>query len=245
MAHSHAVPHAFDETDPHGAGHKGQHSSHVIVGPFQLRLVLAILLFFTAATVGFAELEVWVEGLIGMTLPWWINVAGAMSIAVVKCLLVMAIFMQLRYDNPINSVVMALTFAALGCFLVFTGLDLFNRGQVDDWKAPQAVHGGTGMSVLGPKNQPSAEKPVVIAARERFIKMLDDRHGRGAGAAKFAEIRASLVHEHHLGPHDDGLPSANHARPRTGLSGALSTELPPVLTDHGGHAPAAAPKTGH
>jgi hypothetical protein len=149
-----------------------------------------------------------------------------MSIAVVKSLLVMAIFMQLRYDNPINSIVMAFTFAALACFLVFTGLDLFNRGRVDDWKAPPVVAGGTGMNV---KNADG--KPIVVAARERFLKRLEERHGKDAAAAKFEEVRATVVHAHEHGSHDDGLPSGNRARPRAGLTGALSTE-PPASHDH-------------
>src|SRR5262252_11201992 len=84
----------FDELDPHGfdKGHKHGHG-HVIVGPFTLRAVLAALLVFTVLTVFLAQAEVWAPGYFHIELPWWVNVVGAMSIAVVKALLVMGFFM--------------------------------------------------------------------------------------------------------------------------------------------------------
>lgn len=230
MAHSTSHPPAkhFDEIDPHGAGSHGQHGSHVIVGPFQLRLVLVVLLGFTILTVGFAQFEVWLEGLIGMTLPWWVNVVGAMSIAVVKSLLVMAIFMQLRYDNPINSIIMAVTFAALACFLGFTGLDLFNRGRVDAYKAPPIVMGGDGKQVRN-----TGDKPIVEAARERFMNKLKKEYGDAGAAAKFEEIRSNVVHTHHVESENVTISTPNRTRSRAGLSGALS--LTPPAGAHGGH----------
>jgi cytochrome c oxidase subunit 4 len=157
----------FNELDPHGSEGHGQHASHVIVGPLTLRTVLAFLLVFTALTVGLAQLEVAIQHAFNIVLPWWVNVAVAMSIAVVKALLVMAYFMQLKYDNPINTMLMLVTFAALATFLFFTGVDLFNRGRIDPMKSAQLIAGGTGLNVEG-----SGGKPVAVAARERMLEFL-------------------------------------------------------------------------
>jgi hypothetical protein len=96
-----------------------------------------------------------------------------MSIAVVKSLLVMAYFMQLRYDNPINTVAMLFCFFALGLFLMFTGLDLFTRGWVYDFKSGPVVAGGTGKGVTGANDQ-----PMVTAAKVRFKELLGENDVR-------------------------------------------------------------------
>ncbi len=201
---------AFNELDPHGAGSHGQHDSHVIVGPFQLRSVLIILLIFTALTVGLAQLEVFIAGFFEITLPWWVNVAVAMSIAVVKSVLVMAIFMQLRYDNPINSILMGFCFFALFLFLFFTGLDLFTRGRIYDFKAGQVVAGGTGSGVATANG-----KPVVTAAHDRWMEAW--------GPDKFEKIKKARKGHGHGHASDDAhaTSSANRSRPVTGATGAL------------------------
>lgn len=200
----------FNELDPHGAGSHGQHDSHVIVGPFQLRSVLIILLIFTALTVGLAQLEVFIAGFFEITLPWWVNVVVAMSIAVVKSVLVMAIFMQLRYDNPINSILMGFCFFALFLFLFFSGLDLFTRGRIYDFKATQVVAGGTGAGVATANG-----KPVVVAAHDRWMEIW--------GPDKFEKIKKSRKGHGHGHGHDDGhaVSSANRSRPLVGSTGAL------------------------
>jgi caa(3)-type oxidase subunit IV len=215
---------AFNELDPHGAGAHGQHDSHVIVGPFQLRAVLIILLFFTALTVGLAQAEVFIASFLEITLPWWVNVAVAMSIAVVKSLLVMAIFMQLRYDNPINSILMAFCFFALFLFLFFTGLDLFSRGMIYDFKAPQVVQGGTGSGVANAGGQ-----PVVTAARDRWMAAW--------GPEKFERIKSQRKSHGHGHGHDDAhaVSSPNRTRPLVGSTGALNTnpDTKPHTDGHG------------
>lgn len=223
--HSHApTPGAFDEMDPHGYGSHGQHASHVIVGPMQLRLTLTALFIFTFLTVAFAWSEQWAVDTFHITLPWWVNVVGAMSIAVVKALLVMAIFMQLKYDNPMNTILMAFTFAALAVFLTFSGLDLFNRSAVYDWKSGPVVAGGTGNGV-----KQSAGKPIVIAARERHLADLEKRLGsKEAAQAEFAKQEAEALH--HGGTHaahaEPDVNTGNRSRPRLGRTDALSTAAP-------------------
>lgn len=121
-------------------GHKDH--GHVIVSLFTLRFVLAALLICTLATSGAA----WAESLIASTfhveIPQWINVAVALSIAVLKTTLVVMFFMQLKYDNPMNTVIFVFTVLTVFSFLGFTGLDLGNRGTIDRFKAQYVYPGG-------------------------------------------------------------------------------------------------------
>ncbi len=194
---AHAPAKQFDELDPHGAAGHGQHASHVIVGPFTLRTVLALLLFFTVLTVGQAQLEVFLSHALDIEFPRWVNIVFCMGIAVVKALLVMGYFMQLKYDNPINSVVMAFTFLGLGLFLGFTALDLGGRGSVYEWKVNYQVPGGTKNTIDNAKKD---------FAKDRSIQEVD-------------RIRAIIKHEHH----EDHVvtSSPQRSRGKTGLSGAL------------------------
>lgn len=247
MSHPHN-PEAFDELDPH---HSGVHSSHAIVGPMQLRTVLVILLVFTALTVGFAQAEQWASAYFNIVLPHWVNIAGAMTIAVIKALLVMAIFMQLKYDNPVNTLIMGVTFAALAVFIAFTGMDLLNRAEVYDWKSPQIVAGGTGNEVWNAQG-----KPVTVAAKERYLNKLreqikeqnpslDAAALEEQVAAKYeADMAATVSHGHGAHAEDHGS-TANHSRGRHGLSGALDTSAPAQGGHAGGHEPAPKPAGGH
>lgn len=201
MAHEHAAPHAnFDELDPHGAhgsGARGQHKSHIIVGPFTLRSVLTVLLFFTVLTVAQAQGEVYISHALDIEFPRWVNIAFCMGIAVVKALLVMGYFMQLKYDNPINSVVMAFTFLALGLFLGFTALDLGGRGTVYEWKVPNQVLGGTDLKV-------SKSRDALLAS---------------LGTQEFERVKAIIKHTHT--DHRVMSSSPQISRGQSGLSGAL------------------------
>lgn len=255
MSHdTHAKPEAFDELDPH---HSGVHASHVIVGPMQLRTILAVLLFFTALTVGFARAEMWASEYFDVVMPHWVNLVGAMSIATIKALLVMAIFMQLKYDNPINTLIMGLTFAALAVFISFTGMDLFGRAEVYDWKAPQVVSGGTGgrlWQVEGSDRNlatPVGES-IAVYARNQYLKglrekikaanpNLDDAALEVAVLAQFEHDReATIGHGHHGAAHASDTNTASRSRPRHGLSGALdTTPAKPAPDAH------AAPAGGH
>ncbi|CAG0998585.1 hypothetical protein PHYC_02723 [Phycisphaerales bacterium] len=248
MSHppSHNQPEAFDELDPH---HSGVHADHVIVGPMQLRAVLAILLVFTALTVGFAQAEQWASGYFNIVMPHWVNIAGAMTIAVIKALLVMAIFMQLKYDNPVNTLIMGVTFAALAVFIAFTGMDLLNRSEVYSWKAPQIVAGGTGNEVWNAQG-----KPITVAARDRYLAKIKDRikehnpsiEGEALEKQALAQYEidmAATVSHGHATHGDQHGSSANRSRGAHGLSGALDT----AAREHAesdGHEPAK-PAGGH
>jgi cytochrome c oxidase subunit 4 len=210
-----AQPHGhFDETDPHG----GTPHTHVIVPPITLRLILAALLFFTVLTVGTAQLEVAIMNYFNIVLPGWINVTGAMLIATIKAVLVMAYFMQLRYDNPMNTIAMLFCFVAVGLFLMFTSIDLFTRDLVYKEKGTYVVTGGTY----------GGDKPLVAVRKDEWITKW--------GPEKYAKLKEGLSHGKHGGAaHDEGH-SAQQARKADGPTGALSTTVE-KHDDHGHAAP--------
>ncbi|MBL0869477.1 MAG: cytochrome C oxidase subunit IV family protein [Phycisphaerales bacterium] len=136
-AHDHAA-----HGSSHGA-HGGGHGHHIVPRRVLL-LVLGILMFFTLATVGAALAEQWIAATFNIVIPQWVNVAVALSIAVVKSIVVAAFFMQLKYDNPVNSLVVVFTLFCFAFFLGFTMIDLGNRGIIYDYKGQHITRGGTG-----------------------------------------------------------------------------------------------------
>lgn len=140
---SHAAAHDHAHHGDH-AGHQAHH--HHISSVFSLRLILGILILFTVLTVGAANLEQWVATTFHVDLPLWINVFIALSIAVVKCTLVLLYFMHLRHDNPVNSLIFFVCLLAFFTFLGFTMLDVGNRDWLDTAKSPQITAGGTGVA---------------------------------------------------------------------------------------------------
>lgn len=223
---------AFNELDPHGASGHGQHAAHVIVGPFTLRVVLAILLFFTLLTVGQAQLELYLQDLLHMTFPLWVNASVVLGIATVKGLLVMAYFMQLRYDNPMNTIVMLFCFFALGLFFLFTGLDLFNRGTVYTDKQQQIISGGVW----------TGNKAITDVARE------DAMQKNQWTPEEYQRIRGVLMaHKHHVDLGDTST-SSNHSRNKSGYTNALDASAPEPAEHGHTQAPAAShgeKKSGH
>jgi cytochrome c oxidase subunit 4 len=193
----------FNETDPHG----GTPHTHVIVPPITLKLILGALLFFTVLTVATAQLEVAIMNYFNILLPAWVNVAGAMLIATVKAVLVMAYFMQLRYDNPMNTIIMLFCFFAVGLFLMFTSIDLFTRDLVYKDKGTYVVAGGTY----------GGDKPLVAIRKEEWIAAW--------GPEKYAKLKEGLSHgKHgHGHAHDDHAHSAQQSRGAAAPSGALNT----------------------
>jgi caa(3)-type oxidase subunit IV len=199
-----------DSHGSHGSDDHGHSHGHVIVPPITLATILGLLLFFTLLTVGVAQLEVWIMDYFNIVLPGWINVVGAMIIATIKCVLVMAYFMQLRYDNPINSIVMLFTVLAVALFLVFTSLDLLTRDRVYADKGKQVIPGGSGNGT------------------DSFATLAKKKYEEKWGAEKFASIKSVIKHDSHgHGGHGghEGTSDANRSRTVTGLTGALSTSV--------------------
>lgn len=247
LTHSHATPlrsaHAadlhgrpvFDETNPHGAA-AGHHAhKHVIVSAFTNRVVLAVLLTFTVLTVGLANAEVWFEQFFGFVFPAWVNVFVAMSIATIKATLVVMYFMQLRYDNPINTVIFGFSLFAFALFLGFTTIDLGNRGKIYAYKSGEIQVGGNrivGGQTLG--------KPIVEQRREDFL------NGVLAGdKAKFEAMKAELFHHRqNYHPHvDHAVSTPDTSRPRGGSTPGLFEAKAPSEDAHGHGAPAGNHKT--
>lgn len=217
MSHAHDAHHgtdglAFDPTDPHGA----THHEHVIVSPRTLMAVLLTLLFFTLLTVGLSRAEVWAAGYFDVMIPQWVNVAVAMSIATIKGLLVLLFFMQLKYDNKLNSIIFANCIFAVGLFLFFSMIDLGNRGVVYDWKKGEIEVGGLGGVSRGTgDHKETISGGVVNFAREKYLAEW--------GPEKFERIKASVKHEH---AHHGSRSTANESRAIKGQTGALSATEP-------------------
>lgn len=220
-------PAAFDELDPHGSG--AGHHGHVIMSGFTLRAVLAALLALTALTVGAAQLELWAMDTFAIEIPRWVNVAVAMSIATIKAGLVVMFFMQLKYDNPINTVVFMFTLLGVGLFLGFTLIDMGSRGAIDPVKVAQISRGGTGNMMSA--DQKAMNMPIAqFAAQQYQLKHeLTD--------AQFAAKKAAKAHGHaHHTPIGN---TADQSRGRTGLTPGLFDAVAPAATDpHNAHEPA-------
>lgn len=163
---------AFDAAHDNPHAHHG----HFIIPAPTLLFVFIALLGFTLLTVGAAKAEVAIAHGFGIIIPQWVNVLVALSIAVVKTALVIGFFMQLRYDNPLNTMVFAFTVVCVLTFFGFTITDLANRSTIDRFKAQYIVPGGTGLDGGG---------PITKTARDAAIlnhKPIDEHGGHGAGA---------------------------------------------------------------
>lgn len=134
----------WDPQDPHGINpHHGEH--HHFIADWRMQVsILAILLFFTFLTVAFFRVETWAEGAFGIHLPNWVNIAGAMTIATIKGILVAAFFMQLKYDKVLNTFVLLYCLLCVGLFLGFSMIDLGSRDLVNKDTAGEISLGGTG-----------------------------------------------------------------------------------------------------
>ncbi|MEL6330179.1 MAG: cytochrome C oxidase subunit IV family protein [Planctomycetota bacterium] len=140
----------YDWSDPHGFHHDTEghetHGHHVSSLRL-LVLVLAALCFFTLLTVWVAAGESLVIHQLGIPITQLTNVLIAMGIASVKAYLVMAYFMHLKHDTPLNTYIMLFTFAVLALFLTFPALDLGNRGLITPYKDEVPSPGGSGVGV--------------------------------------------------------------------------------------------------
>ena len=127
-------PQATDPADPH-ADH-GEHNAIAHVMPVWMLLsVFAALLVLTAATVFFAGFE------LGRY-----EVMVAMGIATIKAGLVATFFMHLRYDNPLNAVILLFSLIFVSLFLGLTILDTqAYQGEIDEWRDAEAAKAATGI----------------------------------------------------------------------------------------------------
>lgn len=126
-----AVSHAEAGHDAHG--HAGGH--HHVAGSEVFARVLITLLVLTVITVAASRMDF-----------GGANLLIAMAIAAIKASLVIAFFMHLKWDTPINKIAFLGSFLFLALLLLFTLADLSTRGRsnpVHRMKAPvdqQWVH---------------------------------------------------------------------------------------------------------
>jgi cytochrome c oxidase subunit 4 len=220
-----------------------------------LRSVLIILLVFTAMTVGAAQFEIWIQDYFGIILPKWVNVVVALSIATVKSTLVLLYFMQLRYDNPLNTIVFLFTLFAFALFLGFTVLDLANRGTIAPYKAREAQLGGLGnlsrstgeRNEQGEKIMESVTGPIVAFARQKYLEKLATELGdMELAREEFARREAAIKHHGHHGPHAPDHSDFNVSRAKTGLTTDLYDAAPAGGDVHGaGHSSGSHGSSGH
>lgn len=223
MAHAHA--HAADPADPHGdlEGHHG----HVILPVSTLLSVLIILLFFTILTVAASRAEVWIASTFNLEIPQYVNVGIALSIAVVKSILVAMFFMQLKYDSAVNTLVFLFCLFAFALFLFSTMTDLHSRGIVYPYKAGEVTRGGTGNVKWGNQSfKRDFSGPAYQAAAKEFQERV--------GPEKAALARQDIKGGHGAAGHDQHPGStANQSRPVRGHTGALEPVTEGATEDHG------------
>jgi cytochrome c oxidase subunit 4 len=224
----------LDSMDPH---HEGHHE-HVIVRSITLISVLAVLLFFTLLTVGQAQGELFFSSQFGIKFPPMFNVVVVMAIAVVKASIVALYFMQLRYDNPLNSIIFLFCLFAVGLFLSFTMIDLGNRGIVTPVKDGEIQSGGLGIEVPG--KVATGTTPIAVWAKANRIQRIGElaAEGRltlqgGTAESHYEWEKALFSHAHH--GHDDhaaALSTPNMSVPPKPQGPALF-EAPHGNDDHG------------
>lgn len=199
-----AESHAAD-FDDHGHHEHG----HTIVSIWTLRAVFGALIFFTLLTAGAAYLEEFIAYSLNIEFPQLVNVVVAMSIAVIKATLVVMIFMQLKYDNPVNGVVLFFTIFAVLLFLLYTLMDLHRRDTIDFYKAGEIVYGGTGL-----------QSPLPVAAE-------------ALREAELGAPNARLLHPHHPEP---VFSSPELSRPVIGVTLEAYADEHSAAEGHGEHA---------
>ncbi len=198
MSHDHSHDaavsgHGSGHGSGQGAGHRAWHAtdhvhhSHVIVSQRVLLSVLAILLVFTFMTVGAAQAEAWMAHTFNIVIPQWVNVAVALLIAAVKTVIVAAYFMQLRYDNPINSCIAVFTVFVLAFFFGFIMIDLGNRATLYDWKGKEIKVGGTGMVVGLSNSIPEEARKRASVTLEEMMK--ENQRRRAGNAALIVPVK--------------------------------------------------------
>ncbi len=103
----------------HTHAEHGEHEHHVIAAKVFVG-VLMILLFLTFITVYVSRFDF-----------GEFNMLIAMGIAAVKASLVLAIFMHLRWDTPINNIFFLSSFLFLSLLFIFTLGDMGTRGNAN------------------------------------------------------------------------------------------------------------------
>lgn len=254
----------WDQQDPHGINpHHGQH--HHFVADWRMQVtVLIALLGLTVVTVLFYNAEAWVESAFEIDLPGWVNIAGVMTVATLKALLVAAFFMQLRYDKLLNTFVLLFCLLCVALFLTLSMIDLGSRDLIYKEKAGEILRGGTGYGLdsapaskdFSIKFSPKVNTQGIglvyesrLVGNEKHPGLNTYREDPNLDEGEFwAEFYAGhathrdMLDEHNyfesLGfGHNEGVSNANKSRPRRGLTPGLFSDVAPA----GGHGAAGTP----
>jgi cytochrome c oxidase subunit 4 len=178
---------------PHAHAH-----AHVIMPMRTLVTVLALLMLFTGLTVLAANIEVLFASVFELKIPQYVNVLVALSIAAVKSIIVAAYFMQLRHDNPLNTMIAAFTILVLTFFLGFTMIDLGTRDTLYKYKAEQIIPGGVGGVTLAGGAQVPTNVSIAQFARQQADKKIEQLLSEGKPLNKTLGKRlANLVEDLH------------------------------------------------
>ena len=103
------------------AAHDDGHHGHYVAPVSLLLKVFAALVFFTVLTVATGRAD-WI--------PSALHVPIALTIALIKVVLVAMFFMGLKHDNRVNTVILSLTTIFVIVFLGFTLFDVTQRGDL-------------------------------------------------------------------------------------------------------------------
>lgn len=139
---SHSKHDTIDPVETLSETEHGEHHMHVT--PFWTMLwVFVTLLVLTALTVWSSNIHGFWFGNTYIEIGGTLHIFIAMTIAIVKALLVAGYFMHLRYDTPMNSVVVAATIFAVILFIGFTLADSATRNIFAPTEDEVIIKGGS------------------------------------------------------------------------------------------------------
>ncbi len=211
-ATSHAEPHLEDHAE---------HHEHVIVPKMTLQLTLAVLVFFTVLTVLLSMGEAWIANEFDIVIPQLVNVAIALSIASIKTTVVVMFFMQLKYDNPLNTMVFIFTVLTVLFFLGFTMLDLGFRGSINRFETDYIKNGGSGHQLSMPYVEDVMERTGIQipadapTAMARAARIADPDNVKGKPG--YVKVK-DLHHDDHDHGHGHEHSDAGKSRPGHGIT---------------------------
>lgn len=182
-------PHLHDTIDPHETlSRQEAHEAHVHVTPFwPMFWVFMILLALTVLTVWTSNIHHIQFGNTLIEFGGTAHIIVAMTIAIIKAVLVAMYFMHLKYDSPMNTAVVAATVFAVILFIGLTLADSATRNFMNPFEHRKIMEGGTSHMVRDPVTGARTfvvGKGVVDAARENAHAAAtnpDGSHGTAEG----------------------------------------------------------------